>query len=331
MCTLFGDDGQAERQRGLLPWRAFCRCRLVVAACLGSAAAPGPTSLTHSYPPPLRVSPHRYDTIQGAHSAVWTKWSEQHTSATQAYSHKADLRFAAELCGKEVLPHRLKERAPNPLRSAMMPQREAESCNGTHQCRVSNGIYCPRGVTPKTFVDSDACGPDDACLLYTFAADNSWPSLPWELLVAPPSADQRHAGFGADTIVLQLSEAARSLAMINGVGKLREAASQQRREWPTSSTRFLFFEPSHCEGPFCAPRHSPSQRREIRRAAKAAGVVVIPLLNATVNGVEGGYLHHELENKLHYLDSGRVFLAQMTLQALGWLDAAERQADERAL
>lgn len=37
----------------------------------------------------------------------------------------------------------------------------------------------------------------------------------------------------------------------------------------------------------------------------------------------GGFLHHEVENGLHYLDSGREFAAQMVLQTLSWMDAAE--------
>lgn len=232
--------------------------------------------------------------------------------------------YADRLCNvSSGVSKRLRERNPD---ARVTSEAEARACE-RHQCRLSQGLYCPRGARAAAFLDAEHCGTAEVCFLYAFSGDGMLPTLPWELLELPTGRESRNLGVGADVLVLQARDPAAAVAMLEGVRLLRDDAARGRRRWPRADARVLYFEPTHCRG--CGKR-SAAQRAAVMRAAEAAGVAVVPLSDASAAGIDGGFLHHESENGFHYLDSGREFAAQMIAQTLAWMEAADSEVGAEA-
>jgi hypothetical protein len=66
--------------------------------------------------------------------------------------------------------------------------------------------------------------------------------------------------------------------------------------------------------------------------AAAAGVGLIDAFPGTWEGTKAGVMAHHDSTRIHYSDTGRIFLAQLTLNAMPWLQlpmSAELPPPER--
>lgn len=132
--------------------------------------------------------------------------------------------YADSLCNvSDAIPGRLHERVPG----ENLPSRE-ELAECRRQCRVSQGLYCPRGTRPAALADSTRCKAGagvQACFLYAFTEDGALPSLPWELLELPRGSEERHVGAGADVVVVQMRRPEGALAMMEVRARSRSRAN----------------------------------------------------------------------------------------------------------
>ena len=88
--------------------------------------------------------------------------------------------------------------------------------------------------------------------------------------------------------------------------------------------------PEHLRQPEPAPYRAFT--RHVASLAAAAGVGLIDAFPGTWEGTKAGVMAHHDSTRIHYSDTGRIFLAQLTLNAMPWLQlpmSAELPPPER--
>ena len=134
-----------------------------------------------------------------------------------------------------------------------------------------------------------------------YGADLAFLGAPWHhvgtrLNASVPDWDQRSAAAWSHV----LRACVRALRPVRGRCVLRTVLEHARQ---TRATAYAAFE------------------RRLAPIAAAAGVPLMPLFNATWNATRRGLFKHHDGTRIHFADTGRTWLAQMSLQAIRLLSS----------